>query len=124
LAYEYLRIADAANARVAAAQHRLTVDAANLGRVEGDLRAIAAAKRSFDTGLRRLAVTPALEPDIRRLLNADATLETWLDQGGKAPTVAALSAVQARIASAVGVAAQAARQLRQDLGLPSPPQST
>jgi len=100
--------------------------AATLPSVRADLATISAAKRAFDRAL--FASLDAgqipsgqVEADVRSLLVADNQFETALERGAAASATPGLAAATAQILSTGDGARRAAATVREDLGLPPPP---
>ena len=118
-AARYLQLAATANSEIDAARTRLRTTDTDLTATEGDLRAIADAKRAFDGALRSTTFPAAIQPAIDRLLDADAELERRLDAGAAAAGPGELAAASPAILDAGQAAVSSADAVRRLLGLPT-----
>lgn len=118
LGRRYLEVASAANDSIAVAKTALSSHPDDLMLVEADLRAIAEAKRSFDTAVSTLRFPPSVRPAVGRLLAADRALEASLDAGAAARSASELNGAQPAIVDDGQVAVRAAAEVRRQLALP------
>ncbi len=75
---------------------------------------------AYDNALRALTFSGAAAGDASHLLGDDAAIESLLEQAATAPSVTLIARLQAQIVPLLATAANDARALRTDIGLPTP----
>jgi hypothetical protein len=84
---------------LAGPRSRLTVDASNFAATKVDYAKIADAYRSFDQALRAIKFPQPAAGHVRELLNADATLELYVQAAADAASPASLASDESSILS-------------------------